>query len=154
VTVSGESCADDCTGDCYLDTGMTCYDPTPGAKGPCSFSGSQITDPTYCSDFAFTESSAGYIVNCSDGLCHCCKQNAESQVCSVMASTPDDVCASESALRQALLDECMQDTVCGAGCPPSAPVNGDPCDDTEITSCSYQKEMVFCSCVGSMFSCN
>jgi hypothetical protein len=135
---------------------MTCYDPTPGAKGPCTFSGTQITDPSYCSDYAYTESGAGYVISCSDTTCHCCKQGDTSQVCTVMASTPDDVCASESSLRRALLDECMQDTVCGAGCPTTPPVNGDPCNEAEISSCYYPTPTpgVYCSCIGNMFSCD
>jgi hypothetical protein len=150
----GGSCPDSCTGECYLDAGMTCYDPTPGAKGPCTFSGAQISDPSYCSDYAYTESGAAYTVTCSDTQCHCCRTGTSSQVCSVMASTPDDVCASESNLRQALLDECMQDTVCGAGCPTSPPMNGDSCDDTEISNCYYPTPMAYCSCIGNMFSCD
>jgi hypothetical protein len=159
---TGGACADSCTGQCFVDTAMSCAEPTGTPSGPCTFSGGQITDTTSCYDAASASDPAlsttySWSLTCSGAECECCKTSNDStqssHVCAPLDITSEDACASDVALRNALLNDCMTTSSCGAGCPGNPPANGSPCDETELTYCYYNSAAVYCTCMRGEFVC-
>jgi hypothetical protein len=155
----GGPCDGLCTGACYVDTPEECGDPTVGAAGPCTFSIASTTPPDSCGDYAYDIGNYNtYYVQCSDGRCQCCRTGqvdsaqGAAQVCFPIEPTPATACASLDTLRQVLVDECMQNSPCGAGCPGTATPRGT-CDETEILECAYMTAPSYCMCMGGMYVC-
>ena len=154
-------CPDSCSGTCYIDTAMTCAEPAGTPSGPCTFSG-QIDSATDCSDTAQAIDSTagttyGWTLGCYGSQCECCKHSTDgmqsSQVCGFIDVLSEDACATEGSLRNALMDECMTTSTCGAGCPATPPAAGTACNETEITYCYYPSTMGNCFCMGGEFIC-
>ena len=122
---------------------------------------SSVTDPTYCSDWVYATGETSTFttqVQCSGLRCTCCKSGGPSSlvssVCYDLPATSAEICTSEEVLRSWMLDDCLETTVCGDGCPGTPPTTGSPCDETQISSCYYSDSQTQCTCMGGEFICN
>ena len=155
---TGGQCTGLCSGSCYVDSADECGDPTLDiAMGPCTFSIATISDPNNCIDYAYSfQNYETWYVQCTSTACQCCRTSTSGaqsmQVCAPIESTPDTACVSKDTLRQVLMDECMQNAPCGAGCPGTATPRGT-CDETEVLECNYDVAPGRCTCMGGMYIC-